>query len=66
MEAVARERGSEWEDVLGSGQLMKRVVRDGQGNELPTDGQWVTIKVALSAFETTITASAVVVSESIE
>ncbi|VDL79369.1 unnamed protein product [Nippostrongylus brasiliensis] len=45
MEAVARERGSEWEDVLGSGQLMKRVVRDGHGTERPSDGQWVTIKV---------------------
>ncbi|KAL6732010.1 hypothetical protein Aduo_002817 [Ancylostoma duodenale] len=45
MEAVARERGSEWEDVLGSGKLMKRVVRDGRGGERPTDGHWVTIKV---------------------
>ncbi|KIH59216.1 hypothetical protein ANCDUO_10564, partial [Ancylostoma duodenale] len=45
MEAVARERGSEWEDVLGSGKLMKRVVRDGKGGERPTDGHWVTIKV---------------------
>nr|CDJ87209.1 Peptidyl-prolyl cis-trans isomerase domain containing protein [Haemonchus contortus] len=45
MEAVARERGSEWEDILGSGQLMKRVVKDGSGSDRPTDGQWVTIKV---------------------
>uniref|UniRef100_A0A0K0D984 peptidylprolyl isomerase n=1 Tax=Angiostrongylus cantonensis TaxID=6313 RepID=A0A0K0D984_ANGCA len=45
MEAVAREKGSEWEDLLGSGQLMKRVVREGHGGERPTDGQWVTIKV---------------------
>ncbi|KAJ1373207.1 Peptidyl-prolyl cis-trans isomerase fkbp8 [Parelaphostrongylus tenuis] len=45
MEAVAREKGSEWEDLLGSGHLMKRVVRDGHGDERPSDGQWVTIKV---------------------
>ncbi|VDM57434.1 unnamed protein product [Angiostrongylus costaricensis] len=45
MEAVAREKGSEWEDLLGSGQLMKRVIREGHGGERPTDGQWVTIKV---------------------
>lgn len=51
MEAAARERGSEWEDVLGSGKLMKRVVRDGRGGERPTDGYWVTIKVSITAFE---------------
>ena len=50
MEAMAREKGSDWEDVLGSGKLMKRVVRDGRGGERPTDGHWVTIKVSCIIF----------------
>ncbi|PAV78815.1 hypothetical protein WR25_00506 [Diploscapter pachys] len=44
-EASARNKNQEWDDILGSGDLLKKTLRAGKGTEKPQDGQWVTIRV---------------------
>jgi len=35
----------EWDDILGSADLLKKTLRAGKGTEKPQDGQWVVIRV---------------------
>uniref|UniRef100_A0A1I7XQ59 Uncharacterized protein n=1 Tax=Heterorhabditis bacteriophora TaxID=37862 RepID=A0A1I7XQ59_HETBA len=46
LEAAERDRNSEWEDVLGSGQLLKKIIQAGVSDERAHDGQWVTIRAS--------------------
>ncbi|CAI4226683.1 unnamed protein product [Auanema sp. JU1783] len=46
IEASGRDKISEWEDILGSGNLKRKVVIPGSTEiERPKDGHWVTIRV---------------------
>ncbi|CAJ0964132.1 unnamed protein product, partial [Mesorhabditis belari] len=45
LEHEARERGDDWEDMLGSGELYKKTLKNGTGHHKVRDGQWITVKV---------------------
>ncbi|CAJ0577529.1 unnamed protein product, partial [Mesorhabditis spiculigera] len=45
LEHEARARGDEWEDILGSGDLLKKTLKVGHGHEKIRDGQWILVKI---------------------
>lgn len=48
LEAAGRSCASDWEDVLGSGQLMKKIIIPASmehSHYRPKDGDWLVIKV---------------------